>query len=118
MGGVFQGETTNIGAEHDGMPAERLTGQAFTPSLFKILHAKPQLGRLFTDEEDQINNSAAVVLISHRYWLSHFSGDPNVLGKTLIMDSKPNTVIGVMPAGFNFFGDEADYWIPQPISTT
>jgi putative ABC transport system permease protein len=114
--GVFQGETTNIGAERDGLPAERLTGQAFTPSMFKILRAKPQLGRFFTDEEDQINNAAPVVLISHRYWQSHFSSDPNVIGKTLIMDTKPNTIIGVMPAGFDFFGDDSDYWIPQPIS--
>jgi putative ABC transport system permease protein len=114
--GVFQGETTNIGAEHDGMPAERLSGQAFTPSMFKILRAKPQLGRFFTDQEDQINNAAPVVLISDRYWHSRFNGDPNVLGRTLTMDTRPNTIIGVMPAGFDFFGDDSDYWIPQPLS--
>ncbi len=114
---IFASETTNIGADRDGMPAERLSGQGFTPSMFKVLRVQPQIGRLFTEDEDQVNNAAPVVLISDHYWQTHFNRDPNVIGKTLIMDTKPNTVIGVMPAGFDFFSNGSDFWIPVPLST-
>jgi putative ABC transport system permease protein len=56
------------------------------------------------------------VIISDRLWQSHFNRNPNVVGKSLMMDMKPTTVIGVMPADFLFFNDEADFWAPQPFS--
>ena len=114
--GVFNGALANIGAEQDGAPAERINGETFTPSMFKVIGAKPRLGRMFTEDEGQVENAAPVVIISDRFWQSHFNRDPNVVGKTLIMDKQPNTVIGVMPADFNFFSDDTDYWAPQPLS--
>ncbi len=114
--GVFNGTLANIGAEQDGAPAERINGETFSPSMFQVIGAKPRLGRVFTDAEDQIDNAAPVVIISDRFWQSHFSRDPNILGRTLVMDTKPNTVIGVMPADFTFFSDDTDYWVPQPLS--
>jgi len=114
--GVFNGALANIGAEQDGAPAERINGETFSPSMFKVIGAKPRLGRIFAEDEAQIDNAAPVVIISDRFWRSHFNRDPNVVGKTLIMDKMPNTVIGVMPADFNFFSDDTDYWVPQPLS--
>jgi putative ABC transport system permease protein len=113
--GAFNGSIKNLGAEKDGAPAERLDEETFTPSMFRVIGVQPQLGRIFTDAEDQIDNDAPVVLISDRFWRRHFSGDQNVIGKTLILDKAPTTIIGVMPAGFNFFDDEADLFGPQPI---
>lgn len=113
--GAFNGATGNVGAEQNGAPAERINGQGFTPSMFNVIGVKPQFGRIFTDAEDQVDNAAPVVLISDRFWKSHFNGDRNVLGKTMIMDKAPVTVIGVMPPNFNFFQDDADYWSPLPI---
>ena len=113
--GVFNGSIKNLGAEKDGAPAERLDEETFSPSMFRVIGVRPQLGRVFTEAEDQIDNDAPVVLISDRFWRRHFNGDRNVIGKTLVLDKTPTTIIGVMPPGFNFFDDEADLWGPQPI---
>ena len=113
--GAFNGDQRNLGAEQNGAPAERIQGETFTPSMFQVIGVKPQLGRLFTDDEDQNDNPAPVVIISHRFWKRHFNGDPNAIGKTLILDKAPVTVIGVMPPDFSFFNDDTDYWAPQPI---
>jgi putative ABC transport system permease protein len=113
--GAMNGAVANIGAEQDGSPAERINGQIFSPSMFKVIGVRPAMGRFFNDSEDQVDNSAPVIVISHRYWVSHFHSDPNVLGKTLVMDKAPHTVIGVMPEGFSFFNDSADYWAPLGI---
>ena len=113
--GVFNGGIKNLGADRDGAPAERLDEETFTPSMFRVIGVQPQIGRLFTEAEDQIDKDAPVVLISDRFWRRHFNGDRNVIGKTLILDKAPTTIIGVMPAGFSFFDDEADLFGPQPL---
>jgi putative ABC transport system permease protein len=114
--GAFNGAPANLGAEQNGAPAERINGQTFSPSMFKVIGVQPRLGRIFTDDEDQVDNAAPVVIISDRLWQSHFNRDPNVVGKMLIMDKMPITVIGVMPAGFTFFNDDTDFWAPLPLS--
>ena len=113
--GAFNGSIKNLGAEKDGAPAERLDEETFTPSMFRVIGVQPQLGRVFTDAEDQIDNDAPVVLISDRFWRRHFNADRNVIGRTLILDKMPTTIIGVMPPGFTFFDDETDLWGPQPL---
>jgi putative ABC transport system permease protein len=114
--GAFNGMPHNLGAERDGAPAERVNAETFTPSMFEVIGVKPAMGRTFTDAEDQVDNAAPVVLISHRLWQSHFNGDPNIVGKTIILDKTPTAVIGVMPRDFNFFGDNVDLWEPLPLS--
>ncbi|MBV9399292.1 MAG: ABC transporter permease [Bryobacterales bacterium] len=116
--GAFNGGTAVIGAEENGAPAERINGETFTPSMFKAIGVQPILGRIFTDEEDQIGNVAPVVVISHRFWQRHFNGDPNIVGRAMMMDKASNTIIGVMPRDFSFFQDDCDFWVPQPIGRT
>jgi len=116
--GAFNGGTAVIGAEENGAPAERINGETFTPSMFKAIGVQPILGRIFTDEEDQIDNTAPVVILSYRFWQRHFNGDPQIVGKTMMMDKAKNTIIGVMPKDFTFFQDDCDYWVPQPIGRT
>ena len=55
-----------------------------------------------------MDNDAPVVLISDLFWRRHVNGDRNVIGKTLILDKTPTTIIAVMPPDFNFFDDEPD----------
>ena len=69
--GAFNGDQRNLGAEQNGAPAERIQGQTFTPSMFQAIGVKPELGRLFTDAEDPIDNAAPVILISHRFSTLH-----------------------------------------------
>ena len=96
----------------DGSPAERINGYGFSPAVFQALGVKPALGRLYTEPEDQVDNWAPVILITDRLWKRHFNRDPHVIGKTLTLDQKPVTVIGVLPENFTFFSDDVDFICP------
>lgn len=108
----------SLGADQDGAPAERIHGQCITPSLFPALGVKPQLGRGLTEAEDQIDYMAPVVILSHRLWERRFAGDPAVIGGTMLLNSVPTTIIGVMPAEFTFFGDDIEFFLPLELTRT
>ncbi len=87
-----------------------------TASLFPMLGARPILGRVFTQEED--DKSAPVALISYALWRAKFQGDPGAVGRTVDLDRRPYTVIGVMPRGFEFplqagRVNAQDLWVPM-----
>ncbi|HKV64086.1 MAG TPA: ABC transporter permease [Candidatus Acidoferrum sp.] len=87
--------------------------QDATPNFFRLLGAKPVLGRIFAAEEMQ--DQTQTVLISTSFWKTHFDGDPGVLGKTFNVGGVISTVVGVMPRGFApFYGGTIDVW--QPIN--
>ena len=90
---------------------ERLDGKRVSASLFPILGVGPQLGRWFTPEEDQ-PGANHVVILSHGLWQRRFGSDPNVVGKALTMSGNSLSVVGVMPPGFQFPGDDVQFWIP------
>ena len=86
-----------------GTPA-RVHVAFVSASFFATLGVEPQLGRAFTENEDQPSGPQVVVLI-HSFWEQYFGSDPHVLGQTVNLDAAPYTVIGVMPASFRFPGD-------------
>lgn len=88
-----------------------LFGTAVTPSLFPLLRAMPQLGRLFTEAE-AVEGAHQVVLLSHGAWTRRFASDPDVIGAPIVLDDEPHTVLGVLPDGFesSFYGMEI--WTP------
>ena len=87
-----------------------LIGYAVTANYLRILGVQPQLGRLYTDEEDK-PNGPKVVLLSNHLWRATFASDPNILGKTITLDGKPFTVLGVMPPTFDYPA-AVDLWNP------
>ncbi len=89
---------------------QRLSGQGVTANLFPILGAQPLLGRSFRAEDDRPGAPGAV-LISHVLWSSHFGGDEAVLGRSILVNGKPHTVVGVMPPRFRF-PEREDAWVP------
>ena len=97
----------NLGS--DETEPQRITRGSATWTLFPLLGVQPILGRTFSAEEDQPGHN--VTVISYGLWRSFFAGDPNVVGKTIRMNSRPSTVIGVLPEGFDFAGDN-QAWIP------
>ncbi len=103
--------TANLGVK--GSP-QRVQGAGVTPSLFPLLGAKTLLGRTFLPEEAQPGHDAEVVL-SYGLWRRVFGGDPSVVGRTIPIDGVPNTVVGVMPAGFDY-PDESEIWEPLAFS--
>jgi putative ABC transport system permease protein len=96
----------------EGFQDERIFGADVSPEFFDVLGVKPQLGRVFTREEDKPN--AGVVLISHRLWQQRFHGSPDVVGKQIRMTASTVSIIGVMPPGFEypFRSEHRDFWEP------
>jgi predicted permease len=96
-----------------GQPAERLLGMIVSGNFFKALGVAPALGRVFTDEEDQPNTNNVVVL-SDRFWRTHFGADAAIVGQTLQLDGQSVQVIGVMPPAFEnpLLWFTVDLWRP------
>jgi len=80
--------------------AESRLGFAVSGNLFDVLDVRPELGRFFRPDEDQVPGRDAVVVISHDTWMRSFHGDPAVIGKGLRLGGVPFIVIGVAPASF------------------
>ena len=89
---------------------QRLAGQAVTLNYFSILGVQPQLGRIFSPEEDKYG-AARTALISDSLWRTAFGADPNILGRNINLSSDTFTVIGIMPPHFEFV-TKADIWTP------
>jgi putative ABC transport system permease protein len=89
---------------------QRLVGQAVTMNYFSILGVQPQLGRIFTAEEDKYG-ATRTALISDSLWRNTFGADPNILGRSLNLGTANFTVIGVMPPRFEYF-TKTDIWAP------
>src|SRR6185295_3841168 len=96
----------------DGNEPERLIGAAVSADYFNVVGVKPELGRTFTREEDT-PGAASVVLISHGLWQRRYGGDKNIIGREIDLGGK-TTVVGVMPAGFEYpiSDDNQDFWEP------
>ena len=90
---------------------ERLRGAAVSANLFPTLRVQPQLGRNLSADEDQIGNDTRVIL-GDSLWQRRFGGDPNVINKTIQLDGRTLTVVGVMPANFHFPDRDTEAWIP------
>ncbi len=107
----------NFNISSDGEP-ERVQGGAVTASLFRVLRTAPELGRVFTAEEDQPAPGAApkrVVVLSHGLWQRRFGGDPTIVGRAIRLNGEPHTVLGVMPPAFRFPSEETELWAPIEI---
>jgi putative ABC transport system permease protein len=82
---------------------EVIRGQAVSPNFLSLLGVKPFLGRDFDPSEEKAGASPAL-LLSYSLWQSHFGGDPSALGRTIMLDGRGYTIIGVLPANFRWPG--------------
>ncbi len=96
-----------------GQQPTRLQGVVASGDLFKILGMPPALGRAFGLEDDAPGKNDVIVL-SHRFWVRHYGADAGVVGRTVRVDGRPTTIVGVMPAGadYQFFWGPVDIWRP------
>lgn len=91
---------------------DRLVGVYASASVFRLLGARPALGRLFDDAESEVGTAQPVVVLTHAAWQARFGGDPAILGRTVTLNGAPMTVIGVLGARFEPPYGDADVWIP------
>ncbi len=102
--------------------AERITGARITSNLFSMLGAQAEQGRGIAPDENQAGHDKVVVL-SHGFWQRRFGGKANAVGQTLRLNDQDYSVIGVMPATFQFphasfpFAEPADLWTPLVYSS-
>jgi predicted permease len=93
---IFRGWGVNLSGAGN---AEFLDARMVTADYFKIMRASPLMGRDFTAEDDKVG-AAPVVMISYAFWQQHFGGDPNVIGRDLLLNDTAYKVIGVIPQSF------------------
>ena len=101
LDGLGGGLSLNTVVTRPGIASKGMTGTYVSPGLFPLLGVGPVLGRGFAPQDFR-PDSPHVVIVSHRLWQRWFGGDPGVLGETVLVNRQPMTVIGVMPAGFQF----------------
>ena len=98
----------------EGEP-ELVNGQLVTGSYFDMLGLRPAAGRFFRPDEDAVPGRNAVVVLGHGLWRRRFGGDPGVVGRTVNLNGRSFTVIGVAPEGFRGARilEPAEMWAPM-----
>ena len=94
----------------DGAEPERFEGAAITWDMFPILGVNPVLGRHFRQDDDR-RGAEPVVMLSDEVWRRRYQADQHIVGRSVTVNGKPATVIGVMPIGFSF-PENQKVWIP------
>ena len=80
---------------------ERISGELVSGTYFPVLGVGAAAGRVFNPTDDQPPGGEPYAVLSYRYWMSRFGGDPRVVGKKLVLNGYPFTVVGVSQAGFD-----------------
>ncbi len=122
---TFTYQTFNFGG---GDVPERISGALVTPTLFPLLGVEPIKGRTFAREELGQGHDDMIV-ISERLWQRRFNSDPSMIGKSLLLNGRSYTVIGIMPGKFEFpiplfgvqgnqFAERVDIWKPVAFTPT
>src|SRR6476660_4123757 len=107
MAGYLSGSTINVTYKKN---PQRYNGGYVTEDFFKIIGVSPILGRDFTSEDNK-PGAERVIILGYEIWKRDFNGDPTVVGQNVRVNSKPATIIGVMPANFKFPNFE-QLWTP------
>jgi predicted permease len=90
---------------------ERVRAGWVTPTVFDVLGVRPLIGRTLTDS-DAMHGAPDVAVISERLWRAHYAADPHILGRTVNVDGRAYTIVGVMPASFAFPEAGTPVWRP------
>jgi putative ABC transport system permease protein len=93
----------------EGANPVRVSGATVSHDFFQVMGVAPLLGRVFGESEDR-KGAPGVVVLSHRMWMNRFAGDPAILERTIHFDAASYSVVGIMPAGFEY--GQAEFWTP------
>jgi putative ABC transport system permease protein len=115
---LIAASNTNYGSffhvRGEGLEPERVGGEYVVGSFFTVLGVKPAIGRLLGPEDDRMGAASAVAVVSWAYWQGRFNLDPAILGKRIVVEDVPVTVVGVAPREFFGLqvGSRQDLWLP------
>jgi putative ABC transport system permease protein len=102
------GTSVNV-SDNDNVP-ERYVGDYVSWNLFRMIGQHPILGRDF-EQSDDVDGAQPVAILGYGVWKGRYNGDPNVLGRTIRVNSRPVIIVGVMAQGMQFPNND-DLWIP------
>ena len=102
--------SSTINLSEEARVPEQLRGSYISSTLFDVIGEAATVGRAFTPDDDRVQ-AAPVAVLAHHLWQRRYGGDPSVLGKTIRINSKPYTIVGVMAPGLRFPGND-DLWMP------
>ena len=106
---IFAGRDLTISGDNN---PESVRGEVVTDRYPAILGIAPALGRAFTGEEAHRPGEVAVAMIGHALWTRRYGADPAVLGRTVQINARPYTIVGVLPPDFKGLSGNADVWVP------
>jgi predicted permease len=98
--GMFCRDGMDFSLNFEGK-TERVAGEVVSGTYFPVLGVGAALGRVFNASDDQTPGGVPYAVLSYRYWITRFAGDPGVIGKKLVLNGYPFTVVGVSQAGFD-----------------
>jgi len=98
--GVFGAWDTQFSVSSEGK-TERIDGELVTGTFFPVLGVGAALGRVFTPDDDRVPGGHPIAVLSYRYWLGRYGGSRDVIGKKIIVDGYPISIVGVSQAGFD-----------------
>jgi predicted permease len=101
----------DLGPSEPEQAAVRVHGARVTANFFDVLRARPAIGRGFAAGEDR-PGAQRVVVISHRLWRERLHGDPAAIGRQIVVNDVPRTIVGIMPADFAHPGRQVELWLP------
>jgi predicted permease len=95
--------------------SERVWAQLVSGNFFEVLGVAAQTGRALTPADDRVKNAHPVVVLGHALWQRRFGGDPGVVGRTVLLNTRPHTILGVTPPRFRGAGTGVAYdaWVPM-----
>jgi putative ABC transport system permease protein len=102
---------SNFRLTGDGEP-KQIFANSVTANFFPLLGIAPELGRAFSTEEEKPGANKVVVL-SHKLWQMRYGGERDIIGREILLDDEKYSVIGVMPAEFQFMGGYIGLWVPM-----
>jgi putative ABC transport system permease protein len=114
--GAYQRSSINVGQEN----AQAIEGVSGTNEVLRVFGISPALGRLFAPADD-VPGAPPVVILSHGLWQQLLGGDPQAIGRTLRINGRDTTVVGIMPAGYEFVSPwsrrtDVQLWLPLALA--
>jgi len=112
--GMFARHPTSVDLAVEGGTPQPTPAEIVSGSYFRVLGVGAETGRLIEDSDDVRPGAHPVVVLSHDFWRKQFGGAPDVVGRKVLVNNHPMTVIGVAAAGFRGvdWGEVPDLWVP------
>ena len=110
-----------LSVQETGGEPELIWGETVTGNYFHGLGFRAAAGRLLSPEDDVVPGAHSVAVLSYNYWKKRFAGDPRVVGRKLLINRRPFTVVGVGPRGFigaGLMNFVPDLWVPVMMRET